>query len=178
MCQMKSNSNTNSIYPLGLVDRNQKIIPTYSRTIKARRSYTPSTTSAASPDPISFTAPNDTATENFSTEFTWTSHSQINSQINCDYFLNWDENKQSDLCDKKITILNMDQSSCILTSSRGRFHYNNEHRMESTQFSSNDKQNKKNTQHIKMISGTHNKHVHRHRTARKMGNTSKFRGKK
>lgn len=174
MCQNKSNSNTNTVYPLGIVDRNQNIIPTYSRTIKARRSYTPSIASAIS-DSTSFTASSEAATKN-STGFTWTTYSQINSHTNCDYIQNWVENKQSDLCDKKITTFNMDQSSFILTSSWGRFHYNNENRMQSKQFSGNDQQNSKNTQHINMISGAYSKHVHRHRTAKRLGTTSKFHG--
>lgn len=174
MCQNKS-SNSNNVYQLTIVERQQKIMSTYSRTIKARRSpYTLNTAAVASPDPTNFTASNDRTASKISTGFPYgQSHSQINnnnnSQINCDYFRS--ENKQSDLCDKKITTFNMDQSSCILTSSRGQFHCNN--RMPNTQTSQNAQPN---TQHNSMINGTHNTHVHRHRTAKSMGNTSKFRG--
>ncbi|XP_031628797.1 uncharacterized protein LOC116344414 isoform X2 [Contarinia nasturtii] len=169
MCQVKSNPNINVFS--GIIDRDQNIIPTYSRTKKARRSV-----SAAASSHSTGLMPNEVKN---STETTWTSHFQINSHKNCDYFLNEDKIKRSDLCDKEMMTSNMDQSSCFSSNSQRSHHNNsNNHRNDSTRVLSNSSQQKENvnlenTPFSKMIVDSihRNSSTHRHRTAKRNGST-------
>lgn len=171
MCQNKNNSNINE-YQLAIVDRDQKIIPTYLRTKKARKT---SNTSPIAYDSTSLS----------SSDTTISSHCQNCTQANCDFYSMWDENERHNFCDKELSALNMDQSSCFLTNSLSQFHKNDEDTNESTRFYSNGQPNVhlENTQFANMIKGqqqqkdSHEKEhtTHRHRTtAKKVGSTSKF----
>lgn len=174
MCQNKSNLNTN-VYPLGIIDRDQKFIPTYSRTKKVRRLFT----STASISSISTNLPSSSIDMNSS------SHYQKCSPANCDYFMNLKKNEPSDFCDKEMsTEQNMDQSSYILTHSVDRFHHNDEDR--NTRIGGNIQSNihLENTHFNNMINSSSSgkqfhsykteNATHRHRTMKKITHTSKF----
>lgn len=179
MCQNKNNSNTN-VYPFTIADRNQTFIPTYSRTKKARKT---STTSTISYDSMSLP----TSDANI------LSHCENCTHANCDYFPKWKKNVRHNLCDKELSTLNMDQSSCILTNSLRQFHKNDAHRNESPTICNNGQSNVRleNTQSVNMVKGqqqpqqqqqqqqqSHKKDhaaAHRHRTTVKtVERTSKF----
>lgn len=178
MCQIKNNTNPSGS-SFGIADRDQKIIPTYSRMKKARKSSI-SRTSAPSASAHSLSSDSKISAAN-----SWKNHCQHGSKANCDCFLNWHINEQSDLCDKGMTQLNMDQSSCVLsalTNSLDRFRHIATDKDESTRNLTNIQQNihLDNSQCIEMIKGRqfHSQHndktSSRHRTIKRFGNTSKF----
>lgn len=178
MCQNNSNSNIN-VYPLAIADRDQKFMPTYSRTKKARKT---STTSSISYDSMGLpTSDTDIS-----------SHCENCTQANCDLFPKWEKNVRQNSCDKELSMLNMDQSSCILTNSLSRCHKTDAHSNESHRICNNGQPNVRleNTQSANMVKGQQQQqqqqlqHSHkrdhaayRHRTTLKtLGSSSKFCG--
>lgn len=173
MCQIKSNQNINVF--AGIIDRDQKIIPTYSRTKKARRSV-----SALSPHSTNF-MPNKVYN---STEITWTSQSQINYHTNCDYIRNVDKIKRSERCDKEMMTSNMDQSSCFLTNSQRFDHKNSNNNDRNESIRMFNSSSSSSSQHFQLentpfsnMNVQRNLSTHRNRTAKRFGSTSKSREK-
>lgn len=171
MCQNISSFNTN-VYPL-VVECNQKVIPTYSRTKKVRR-----TSFACTLPPIS---PSNVASDEskISRENSWKNQCQYKAKANFENFIDWHAGEQSDPCYRRMPTMNMNRSSFVSTNSIDRCHRNdkerNEVRGDLVDHTRDD--HLEISQHHRMIYSqqfrSHNINGHGHRKG-KFGSTSKF----